>query len=158
MAFEDRIQDSAMSDFVLQNGMEEVVVPDHRMPIVTQMVRYKAGAADGPSGKSGIAHFLEHLIFKGTKTHKGGEFDKAVSETGGEENAFTSFDYTAFYQTVAPEALSTMMESEADRMRHIDLSEAAVATERDVTVEDLQLVAKRPLGTDPAVMIVGPVL
>ncbi|CCM80164.1 hypothetical protein AS026_29670 [Rhizobium altiplani] len=102
MAFKDRIQDSAMSDFVLQNGIEVVVIPDHRIPIVTQMVWYRAGAADGPSVKSGIAHFLEHLMFKGTKTHKAEEFDKAVAETGGEENAFTSFDYTAFYQTVVP--------------------------------------------------------
>ena len=89
-----------ISDFMLDNGMEVVVIPDHRAPIVTHMVWYKVGSADEPPGKSGIAHFFEHLMFKGTKNHKPGEFGAKVAEIGGSENAFTSWDYTAFYQTV----------------------------------------------------------
>ena len=85
--------------------MEVVVIPDHRAPIVTHMVWYKVGSADEPPGKSGIAHFFEHLMFKGTTNHKPGEFGAKVAEIGGNENAFTSWDYTAFYQTVSPDAL-----------------------------------------------------
>ena len=85
--------------------MEVVVIPDHRAPIVTHMVWYKVGSADEPPGKSGIAHFFEHLMFKGTKNHKAGEFDAKVAEIGGNENAFTSYDYTAYFQTVSPDAL-----------------------------------------------------
>src|SRR5204862_4083958 len=90
--------------FTLGNGLEVVVVPDRRAPVVTHMVWYKVGAADEPKGKSGIAHFLEHLMFKGTEKHPGG-FSKEVAELGGQENAFTSYDYTAYYQRVAREHL-----------------------------------------------------
>ncbi|TGS51980.1 insulinase family protein, partial [bacterium M00.F.Ca.ET.179.01.1.1] len=102
-----------VTDFLLDNGMEVVVIPDHRAPIVTHMVWYKIGSADEPPGKSGIAHFFEHLMFKATTNHAGGEFDRAVFEIGGSNNAFTSSDYTAFYQTVAPSALELMMSFEA---------------------------------------------
>nr|WP_245262789.1 pitrilysin family protein [Ensifer sp. BR816] len=128
--------ESEIGNFVLSNGMEVVVIPDHRAPTVTQMVWYKAGNADEPSGKSGIAHFLEHLMFKGTKKHPAGEFDARIAEIGGEENAFTSSDYTAFYQTVTPEALETMMEFEADRMRHLVLKDAVIVPERDVILQE----------------------
>ena len=97
--------DSDVTNFLLDNGMEVVVIPDHRAPIVTHMVWYKVGSADEPPGKSGIAHFFEHLMFKGTTNHKPGEFGAKVAEIGGSENAFTSDDYTAFYQTVSPDAL-----------------------------------------------------
>ena len=86
----ERSADSEISDFMLDNGMEVVVIPDHRAPIVTHMVWYKVGSADEPPGKSGIAHFFEHLMFKGTKNHKPGEFGAKVAEIGGSENAFTS--------------------------------------------------------------------
>src|ERR1700754_354863 len=107
-----------ISSFLLDNGMEVVVIPDRRAPIVTHMVWYKVGSADEPPGKSGIAHFFEHLMFKGTKAHKAGEFGARIAEIGGSENAFTSDDYTAYFQTVPPDALGTMMEYEADRMRN----------------------------------------
>ena len=79
-----------VSNFLLGNGMEVVVIPDHRAPIVTHMVWYKVGSADEPPGKSGIAHFFEHLMFKGTTKHKAGEFGAKIAEIGGSENAFTS--------------------------------------------------------------------
>ncbi|WP_234819598.1 MULTISPECIES: M16 family metallopeptidase [Sinorhizobium] len=128
-----------IANFLLDNGMEVVVTPDHRMPTVTQMVWYKAGGADAPPGKSGIAHFLEHLMFKGTRNHPAGEFDARVAEIGGKQNAFTGFDYTAYHQTVTPEALGTIMEFEADRMRHLVLTDAVIAPERDVVLEERRM-------------------
>ena len=125
-----------VTDYLLDNGMEVVVIPDHRAPIVTHMVWYKAGSADEPPGKSGIAHFFEHLMFKGTTTHKAGEFDAAIAAIGGSNNAFTSYDYTAFHETVTPQALGEMMSFEADRMRNLILSDEVIATERDVILEE----------------------
>ena len=78
------------------------MIPDHRAPVVTHMLWYHVGSADEEPGKSGIAHFFEHLMFKATKTYPAGEFSRKVAEIGGQENAFTSYDYTAFYQQVAP--------------------------------------------------------
>ena len=127
---------NAVSSFTLDNGMEVVVIPDHRAPIVTHMVWYKVGSADEPPGKSGIAHFFEHLMFKGTTNHKAGEFGAKIAEIGGSENAFTTDDYTAYYQTVTPEALETMMEFEADRMRNLILTDDVIGPERDVVLEE----------------------
>jgi zinc protease len=128
--------DGKVTDFLLDNGMEVVVIPDHRAPIVTHMVWYKIGSADEPPGKSGIAHFFEHLMFKSTTNHAAGEFDRAVSAIGGSNNAFTSYDYTAFHETVAPSALGEMMGFEADRMRNLILTDDVVKTERDVILEE----------------------
>lgn len=125
-----------VADFTLGNGMEVVVIPDHRAPVVTHMVWYKVGSADEPPGKSGIAHFFEHLMFKATKNHPAGEFDRKVSEIGGDGNAFTSDDYTAYIQTVSPDALETMMTYESDRMRNLILSDDVITTERDVILEE----------------------
>lgn len=125
-----------VSTFKLANGLDVVVLPDRRAPVVTQMVWYKAGSADEVAGTSGIAHFLEHLMFKGTKTHPAGEFSNAVSDIGGEENAFTTSDYTAYYQQVPAEALETVMGFEADRMENLVLSDEAVLPERDVILEE----------------------
>jgi zinc protease len=113
-----------------------VVIPDHRAPIVTHMVWYKVGSADEPPGKSGIAHFFEHLMFKATTNHPAGEFDSAVSAIGGSDNAFTSYDYTCFHETVPAQALEEMMAFEADRMRNLVLDDKTVATERDVVLEE----------------------
>ncbi len=121
---------------MLANGMQIVVIPDRRAPVVTHMVWYKVGSADEERGKSGIAHFLEHLMFKGTAKRKAGEFSRAVSEIGGNENAFTSSDYTAYYQQVSPDVLPKMMEFEADRMRGLVLTDAVIAPERDVVIEE----------------------
>ncbi len=135
-AAEEKPADQTISNFLLDNGMEVVVIPDHRAPIVTHMVWYKVGSADEPPGKSGIAHFFEHLMFKGTTKHKAGEFGAKIAEIGGSENAFTTDDYTAYYQTVPPEALGSMMEYEADRMRNLVLTDAVIGPERDVVLEE----------------------
>ena len=124
------------SSFTLDNGLTVVVIPDHRAPVVTHMVWYKAGAIDEVPGKSGLAHFLEHLMFKGTKDHPAGAFSAKVNEIGGNENAFTTDDYTAYHQNVAKEHLSLMMEYEADRMQNLVLDDAAVLPERDVILEE----------------------
>lgn len=130
------VKQADVATFTLQNGMEVVVIPDHRAPVVTHMVWYKVGSADEPPGKSGIAHFFEHLMFKGTKNHPAGEFDRKVSEIGGDGNAFTSDDYTAYIQVVAPAALPTMMNYESDRMRNLILTDAVIGPERDVILEE----------------------
>ncbi|WP_353534932.1 pitrilysin family protein [Cognatishimia sp. WU-CL00825] len=125
-----------VTDFVLDNGMQVVVVEDHRAPVVMHMVWYKAGSADEKPGVSGVAHFLEHLLFKGTEKLEPGEFSKVVSANGGRDNAFTSYDYTAYHQRVAADRLELMMRMESDRMVNIRLSEDEILTERDVIIEE----------------------
>lgn len=122
--------------FVLGNGLQVVVVPDHRAPVVAHMVWYRLGAADEPPGKSGIAHFLEHLMFKGTDAVPAGEFSKIVARNGGRDNAFTSVDYTGYFQTVAVDRLELVMELEADRMVNLTLTDDVVLPERDVILEE----------------------
>lgn len=134
-----RSDGAEVSDFTLANGLEVVVIPDHRAPIVTHMVWYKAGSADEAPGKSGIAHFFEHLMFKGTKNHPPGEFSARVAEIGGQENAFTTDDYTAFFQQVDPSALETMMSYEADRMRNLVLTDDVIGPERNVIMEERRM-------------------
>ncbi len=113
-----------------------MVIEDHRAPVVVQMLWYRVGAADETPGKSGIAHFLEHLMFKGTETLEAGAFSRIVEANGGTDNAFTSFDYTAYFQRVAADRLPLMMEMEADRMRGLVLSDEDVDTEREVVLEE----------------------
>jgi len=125
-----------VTSFTLDNGMDVVVIEDHRAPAVTHMVWYRAGSADEPPGMSGIAHFLEHLMFKGTDTLAPGEFSATVARNGGSDNAFTSYDQTAYFQRVAADRLDLVMGMEADRMANLRLDEAAVATERDVILEE----------------------
>lgn len=122
--------------FTLKNGMQVVVVTNHRVPVVTHMVWYKIGAMDEPPGKSGLAHYLEHLMFKGTKTLKSGEFSEIVARNGGRENAFTSQDYTGYFQSVAVDRLPLMMEIEADRMTNLVLTDAIIEPERAVVIEE----------------------
>lgn len=122
--------------FTLDNGMEVVVVPDRRAPVVTHMVWYRVGAADEPLGQSGVAHFLEHLMFKGTKDNPDDAFSRFISSVGGQENAFTSSDYTAYFQRVARNYLGDMMRFEADRMINLTLTENIVETERGVIIEE----------------------
>src|SRR5262249_41007830 len=131
--------------YTLTNGLELVVIPDHRAPVVTHMIWYRVGAADEQPGKSGLAHFLEHLMFKGTAKHPAGEFSQVVSNLGGQENAFTTQDYTGYFQRVPREHLATVMEFEADRMEGLVLDDAAVLPERDVVLEELnQRVGNNP--------------
>jgi zinc protease len=126
----------AVTAFELDNGMQVVVVEDHRAPVVQHMVWYKAGSADEPVGSSGVAHFLEHLLFKATDTLKDGEFSAVVAANGGRDNAFTSYDYTAYFQRVAADRLELMMRMESDRMRNINFTEENVVTERNVILEE----------------------
>ncbi|MGO9171610.1 MAG: M16 family metallopeptidase [Rhodomicrobium sp.] len=120
----------------LDNGLEVVVVPDRRAPVVTHMVWYRVGGADEPQGKSGIAHFLEHLMFKGTDKIAPGEFSKIVAGLGGQDNAFTAQDITSYFQRVAKEKLPQVMEMESDRMANLRLDEKEVLTERKVILEE----------------------
>ncbi len=129
-------EEEAVTTFTLDNGMDVVVIEDHRAPVVQHMVWYRAGSADEPVGSSGVAHFLEHLLFKGTDTLAPGEFSATVAANGGNDNAFTSYDYTAYFQRVAADRLELMMRMEADRMRNIRLSENDILTERDVILEE----------------------
>ncbi|RMD63606.1 MAG: insulinase family protein [Alphaproteobacteria bacterium] len=122
--------------FTLDNGLQVVVVTNRRAPIVTHMVWYKVGAADEAPGESGNAHFLEHLMFKGTRTLGPGEFSKIIARNGGRENAFTSHDYTAYYQMVARDRLDIVMKYEADRMANLVLTDEVVLPERDVVLEE----------------------
>lgn len=125
-----------VTDFLLDNGMQVVVVEDHRAPVVQHMLWYRAGSADEPKGSSGVAHFLEHLLFKATDKMESGEFSKVVAANGGRDNAFTSYDYTAYFQRVAADRLELMMTMEADRMKNIRLTPENIATERDVIIEE----------------------
>ena len=125
-----------VTDFTLDNGMEVVVIEDHRAPVVVHMVWYRAGAADETPGVSGVAHFLEHLLFKATDKLASGELSKTVAENGGTDNAFTSHDYTAYFQRVAADRLGLMMSMESDRMRNIRLTESDILTEREVIIEE----------------------
>ncbi|WP_413869063.1 M16 family metallopeptidase [Albidovulum sp.] len=125
-----------VTTFTLANGLQTVVIEDHRAPVVVQMVWYRAGAADERRGVSGVAHFLEHLMFKGTDAVPSGEFSKIVEANGGSDNAFTSWDYTAYFQRVAADRLELVMKMEADRMRHLKLTADDWQTEREVIVEE----------------------
>lgn len=122
--------------FSLPNGLQVVVIENHRLPVVTQMVWYKVGAADDPAGKSGLAHFLEHLMFRGTGQIAPGEFSRIVARNGGRDNAFTSWDYTAYHQTVAADRLELVMKLESDRMANLSITESVVAPEREVIIEE----------------------
>ncbi len=125
-----------VSAFTLDNGMDVVVIEDHRAPVAVNMVWYKVGAADEPAGHSGIAHFLEHLMFKGTDDLDPGEFSGTVELNGGSDNAFTSYDFTGYFQRVAADRLGLMMKMEADRMTDLVLTEEVVLPERDVILEE----------------------
>lgn len=130
------LADEQVTHFTLDNGMDVVVIEDHRAPVVVHMVWYRAGSADEPAGASGIAHFLEHLMFKRTETMESGEFSRTVAQNGGRDNAFTSYDYTGYFQRVAADRLGLMMQMEADRMVNLRLDDSEIATEREVIIEE----------------------
>ena len=125
-----------VTDFTLENGLQVLVIEDHRAPAVTQMVWYRTGAADEAPGHSGIAHFFEHLMFKGTDDIAPGAFSGLIEAQGGNDNAFTSWDYTAYFQRIAADRLDMVMRMEADRMRDLVLTDDVVATERNVILEE----------------------
>ena len=136
LAAQDADPREPVTTFTLDNGMQVVVVEDHRAPVLQHMVWYRAGSADEPVGSSGVAHFLEHLLFKGTDTMEPGELSATVAANGGRDNAFTSYDYTAYFQRVAADRLGLMMKMEADRMVNLRLSESDIETERNVILEE----------------------
>lgn len=123
-------------EFWLENGMQVVVIEDQRSPAVTHMVLYRVGAADEPPGKSGIAHFVEHLMFRGTDEYGPGEIDRIVESVGGVQSAFTSPDQTGYYQRVAAEHLETVMELESVRMDGLLITDEDIAIERNVVLEE----------------------
>lgn len=125
-----------VTTYTLDNGMDVVVIEDHRAPVVVHMVWYKIGSADEPVGASGVAHFLEHLLFKATDQLESGEFSATVAANGGSDNAFTSHDYTAYFQRIAADRLPLMMEMESNRMNNLMLTEADIETERNVILEE----------------------
>lgn len=138
-----------VTTFSLDNGMDVVVIEDHRAPVVEHMVWYRAGSADEERGVSGVAHFLEHLLFKGTNTLEPGEFSATVAANGGTDNAFTSYDKTAYHQRVAADRLGLMMQMEADRMVNLQLSEQDILTEREVIIEE----RNQRVENDPAALM-----
>jgi len=134
-----------ITNFTLSNGLDVVVIPDHRAPVVTHMVWYKVGSADETPGKSGLAHFLEHLMFKGTAKNPAGRFSQVVATIGGQENAFTAADYTGYFQRVPRDKLQEMMEFEADRMTGLALTDEVVRPELNVVLEEQNMrVANNP--------------
>ncbi|WP_405401976.1 M16 family metallopeptidase [Paracoccus sp. Ld10] len=137
-----------VTHFTLPNGLEAVVVQDERAPVVVQMVWYKIGAADEVPGKSGIAHYLEHLMFKGTDTLEPGELSKTVTANGGSDNAFTSWDFTAYFQRIASDRLPLVMGMEADRMANLNIRDEDWQAERQVVLEER---AQR-VDSDPAAL------
>lgn len=135
-----------IEQFSLSNGMKVVVVPNHTVPAVTHMVWYTVGAADDPYGKSGLAHFLEHMMFKGTESVPMGEFSKRIEKAGGISNAFTSEDYTAYFQIVAKDYLPMVMEMESDRMSHLKLDPAEILKEKQVILEEREMRVENSIG------------
>ena len=129
----------APETFHLANGMDVLVIPDHRAPVVTHMVWYRLGSAEETPGKTGLAHFLEHLMFKGTAKIPPGQFSRIIARNGGRDNAFTNYDFTAYYQSIAKEKLPLVMEMEADRMTGLRLTDKEVLPERDVVIEELRM-------------------
>ena len=125
--------------FALQNGLQVLVIPDHRAPVATQMLWFKVGGVDDPPGISGLAHFFEHMMFRGTKEVPNDDFSLIIAKNGGETNAFTDHDYTAFYEQIAKDRLPLAMKLEADRLANLDLSDSHVGPERDVVLEERRM-------------------
>jgi zinc protease len=132
-------QDDKVFQFALQNGLQVLVIPDHRAPVVTHMLWFRVGSMDDPPGLSGLAHFFEHMMFRGTKAVPNDQFSQIVARNGGEDNAFTTHDYTAFYVQIAKDRLRVVMGLDADRMENLDLSDDNVRTERDVVMEERRM-------------------
>lgn len=138
-AFAQKQKQQDTHEYLLKNGLRVIIKEDHRAPTVAHMVWYKAGSIDEVNGKTGVAHVLEHMMFKGTKNLKPGEFSKKVAEVGGRDNAFTSKDYTAYFQQIEKSHLSKMMALEADRMENLRISPEEFAKEIQVVMEERRL-------------------
>lgn len=129
----------AVTEYQLDNGLKLVIKEDHRAPVVVSQVWYKVGASYEHDGISGVSHVLEHMMFKGTDAHSPGEFSRIISENGGSENAFTSKDYTAYYQQLEKSRLAVSFELEADRMRNLHLQDKEFQKEINVVMEERRL-------------------
>ncbi|HEU5047039.1 MAG TPA: pitrilysin family protein [Rickettsiales bacterium] len=125
--------------FALKNGMHVILIPNHRLPIVTHMLFYRVGSADDFTGKSGLAHYNEHMMFQGTQQVPAGVFARTMTGNGGEFNAFTERDFTAYYVSIAKEHLPLVMKLEADRMLHLAPTPANFAKEREVIIEERRM-------------------
>jgi len=130
---------TAIDSFRLANGLEVIVIPNHRIPAVSQMIWYRVGGGDDPLGKSGLAHFHEHTMFLGTKLHKGGEYAAIAASHGGDENAFTGHDATAYFINVPKNELPMVMELEADRMHELTPTDEAMVREKQVIIEERRM-------------------
>ena len=133
------MQQRPVESFTLANGLQVVVLPSHRAPIVTQVLIYKAGSADEVPRQTGVAHFLEHMMFKGTATVGPGEFSRIISRNGGRDNAFTDFDITGYHQTIAADRLELVMRLEADRMANLRIVDHELIPERQVVLEERRM-------------------
>jgi len=123
----------------LDNGLKVIVLEDHRAPVLVQQIWYRAGSMDERTGTTGVAHVLEHMMFKGTATVPVGEFSKRIAAAGGRENAFTSYDYTAYFQQLHQSKLPLAMQLEADRMHNLRLTDAEFAKEIKVVMEERRM-------------------
>lgn len=126
-------------EYLLDNGLKLVIKEDHRSPVVIQQVWYKAGSMDEVNGKTGVAHALEHMMFKGTSNISAGEFSRKIAAVGGKENAFTGSDYTAYYQQLHQRHLPMAMELESDRMHNLQLTQEEFSKEIQVVMEERRL-------------------
>lgn len=129
-------ESAGVHEYLLDNGMKVIVKEDHRAPVVISQLWYKVGSADEYSGITGVSHVLEHMMFKGTKRYPGGRFSEIIADNGGSENAFTSRDYTGYYQLLEKTRLPISFELEADRMRHLTLPPEAFAKELEIVKEE----------------------
>jgi len=139
LAFNHGVPAAVTSEFSLNNGLRIIVREDHRAPVVVSQIWYKAGGSYEHAGITGISHALEHMMFKGTKAHPAGEFSRIISDNGGNENAFTGNDYTAYFQTLEKSRLPISFELEADRMQHLSLEPKDFAKEIEVVKEERRL-------------------
>lgn len=132
-------ENTRIESFFLDNGLEVIVIPNHRVPAVSHMIWYRVGAADDPLGKSGLAHFHEHMMYQGTQKLKAGEYSDVIARHGGEENAFTGYDATSYYVNISKEFLPLAMELEAERMRGLKPSDAGAKKEKEVIIEERRM-------------------
>ena len=132
-------ESTGVTEAVLDNGMKILIKQDHRAPVVVAQVWYRIGSSYEPDGITGVSHVLEHMMFKGTKRHGKGEFNRIIAENGGRDNAFTGRDYTAYFQTLEKSRLAISMELESDRMRGMLLDENEFAKELQVVIEERRL-------------------
>ena len=133
---DDAFAKNNVEEFTLENGMRVIVVTSRKVPAISHMVWYRVGAIDEPQGKSGLAHYLEHLMFKETVKLKAGEFSKIIAKNGGNDNAFTSQDYTGYYQNISVEHIETVMDLESSRMMDLNITANSILKERDVIIEE----------------------